>query len=79
MWWGIGIGLFLYVILLLTLGFMTIKNGHAWMFFFGIFPVSLAHRSPYATDEVGVRLSLGSGPELPHRLRQAAQGVLHKA
>jgi hypothetical protein len=36
MWWGIGGGL-LYVILLLTLGLMTLKKGHGWMFFFGIF------------------------------------------
>ena len=38
MWWGIGIGGgILYVILLVTLGVMTLRNGHGWMFFFGIF------------------------------------------
>jgi hypothetical protein len=38
MWWGIGIGGgILYLILAFTLGFMTLKNGHGWMFFFGIF------------------------------------------
>ena len=37
MWWGIGIGVFLYVLLLVTLGVMTLRNGHGWMFFFGIF------------------------------------------
>jgi hypothetical protein len=37
MWWGIGIGVFFYVVLPFTLGFMTIRNGHGWMFFFGIF------------------------------------------
>ena len=37
MWWGIGTGVFLYVILLFTLGFMTLRNGHGWMFLFGIF------------------------------------------
>lgn len=37
MWWGIGIGVVLYVILLFTLGIMTLRNGHGWMFFFGIF------------------------------------------
>jgi len=38
MWWGIGIGgFFLYLILLFTLGLMTLRNGHGWMFFFGIF------------------------------------------
>jgi len=38
MWWGIGIGGFLlYVVVLFTLGFGTLRNGHRWMFFFGIF------------------------------------------
>ena len=38
MWWGIGIGGFiLYVLLLFFLGFRTLRNGHGWMFFFGIF------------------------------------------
>ena len=36
MWWGIGIGGgILYLMLLFTLGFMTIRKGHGWMFFFG--------------------------------------------
>ena len=37
MWWGIGLGIFFYLILAFTLGFMTLRNGHGWMFFFGIF------------------------------------------
>jgi hypothetical protein len=38
MWWGIGIGgAILYLIVLFTLGLMTLRNGHGWMFFFGIF------------------------------------------
>jgi hypothetical protein len=38
MWWGIGIGGgILYLVLLVTLGIMTIRKGHGWMFFFGIF------------------------------------------
>jgi len=38
MWWGIGIGgFFLYLIVLFTLGFGALRNGHGWMFFFGIF------------------------------------------
>ena len=38
MWWGIGIGgAFLYLIVAFTLGLMTLRNGHGWMFFFGIF------------------------------------------
>ena len=35
---GIGIGAaVLYLILLFTLGIMTLRNQHGWMFFFGIF------------------------------------------
>jgi hypothetical protein len=38
MWWGIGIGGgILYVVLLVTLGVLTLRNGHGWMFFLGIF------------------------------------------
>ena len=41
MWWGIGIGgvggVILYVIILWTLGLTTLRKGHGWMFFFGIF------------------------------------------
>jgi len=37
MWWGIGLGGLLYFVLLVTLGVMTLRNGHGWMFFFGIF------------------------------------------
>jgi hypothetical protein len=38
MWWGIGIGFFIvYVVLLITLGVMTLRNGHGWMFVLGIF------------------------------------------
>ena len=38
MWWGIGIGGgILYLALLFTLGLMTLRNGHGWLFFFGIF------------------------------------------
>ncbi len=38
MWWGIGIGgAILYLVLLLTIGLMTLRNGHGWLFFFGIF------------------------------------------
>jgi len=38
MWWGIGIGGgILYLILVFTLGLMTLRNGHGWMFFFGLF------------------------------------------
>jgi len=38
MWWGIGIGAgILYVILLFTLGLMTLRKGHWVMFIIGIF------------------------------------------
>ena len=38
MWWFIGIGgTILYFTLLFTLGLLTLRNGHGWMFFFGIF------------------------------------------
>jgi hypothetical protein len=38
MWWGIGIGGgILYLIVAFTLGLMTLRNGHGWMFFLGIF------------------------------------------
>ena len=38
MWWGIGIGGgILYLVLLITLGVMTLRNGHLWMFIFGLF------------------------------------------
>ena len=38
MWWGIGFGgLFLYLLLLIFLGIRTLRNGHGWMFFLGIF------------------------------------------
>jgi hypothetical protein len=34
MWWGLGL---VYLALLVTLGVMTLRNGHGWLFFFGIF------------------------------------------
>ena len=38
MWWGIGFGgFFLYLVVAFTLGLMTLRNGHGWMFFIGIF------------------------------------------
>jgi hypothetical protein len=38
MWWGIGFGGgILYLFLLFFLGLKTLRNGHGWMFFFGIF------------------------------------------
>jgi hypothetical protein len=36
-WWGIGFGAFFYLLILFTLGLMTLRNGHGFMFFFGIF------------------------------------------
>jgi hypothetical protein len=37
MWWGIGSGIFLYLILAITLGLITLRKGHWVMFLFGIF------------------------------------------
>ena len=37
MWWAIGIGGIVYLMMVLTLGWATLFNGHRWMFFFGIF------------------------------------------
>ena len=37
MWWAIGFGGIIYLIVLLTLGLTTLRKGHGWMFFFGIF------------------------------------------
>jgi hypothetical protein len=38
MWWGIGGGLaVIYLILLITLGVMTLRKGHWIMFIIGIF------------------------------------------
>lgn len=36
MWWGIGSGIFLYLVLLVTLGVMTLRKGHWVMFIIGI-------------------------------------------
>jgi hypothetical protein len=38
MWWAIGIGgMFLYVALTVTVGLITLNNGHGWMFVLGVF------------------------------------------
>jgi hypothetical protein len=37
MWWGIGFGAILYIVLLVTLGVMTLRKGHWVMFVVGIF------------------------------------------
>jgi hypothetical protein len=38
MWWGIGIGgAVLYLVLVFTLGLMTLRKGHWVMFILGIF------------------------------------------
>jgi hypothetical protein len=38
MWWAFGIGgIFLYLLVAFTLGVMTLRNGHGWMFFLGLF------------------------------------------
>ena len=38
MWWGVGIlGFLLYITILFTLGLMTLRKGHGWLFALGIF------------------------------------------
>jgi hypothetical protein len=37
MWWGIGFGALLYLVILFTLGLMTLRKGHWVMFIAGIF------------------------------------------
>lgn len=34
MWYGLGL---IYLALLVTLGVITLRKGHGWLFFFGIF------------------------------------------
>ncbi|MFL5951764.1 MAG: hypothetical protein ACJ74M_09180 [Gaiellaceae bacterium] len=36
MWWGIGFGGLLYIVLLVSLGVTTLRKGHWVMFAFGI-------------------------------------------
>jgi hypothetical protein len=38
MWWGVG-GLYvlIWIVLMVWLGVRTLRNGHGWLFFFGIF------------------------------------------
>ena len=36
MWWGIGFGAFFYLLILFTLGLMTLRKGHWVMFLIGI-------------------------------------------
>ena len=37
MWWGIGFGVFIYLLIAFTLGLMTLRKGHWVMFIIGIF------------------------------------------
>jgi hypothetical protein len=37
MWYGIGFGAILYIVLLITLGVMTLRKGHLVLFIIGIF------------------------------------------
>ena len=40
MWWGIGFGALIYLVILFTLGLMTLRKGHWVMFLIGIvFPL----------------------------------------
>ena len=35
--WYYGLGAVIYIALMLTCGIITLRNGHGWMFIFGIF------------------------------------------
>ena len=37
MWYGLGFGAILYIVLLITLGVMTLRKGHLVLFIIGIF------------------------------------------
>lgn len=38
MWWGIGgVAALIWIVLFIWLGLRTLRNGHGWMFFLGIF------------------------------------------
>jgi hypothetical protein len=37
MWYGVGFYGLLWIILFIWLGLRTLRNGHGWMFFLGIF------------------------------------------
>ena len=37
MWWGIGLGIFFYLILAFTVGMITLTKGHWMLFLVGIF------------------------------------------
>ena len=37
MWYGIGFGALIYLVLLFTCGVLTIRNKHLLMFFLGVF------------------------------------------
>jgi hypothetical protein len=37
MWWGFGLYAVIWIVLMVWLGVRTLRNGHGWLFFFGIF------------------------------------------
>ena len=58
MWWVSDLAAVLYLIVLFTLGLTTLRNGHGWMFFFGILPPRvLANRRLYGADETAAASS----------------------
>ena len=36
MWWGFGLYAVIWIVLMVWLGVRTLRNGHGWLFFFGI-------------------------------------------
>ena len=62
MWRWFGIGGLIYVILLFTLGIMTLRNGHGVdVLLRDLLPAALALRRVHATDQKRVRLTLRLG------------------
>ena len=52
MWWGIGGAFaFLWIILFFWLGLTTLRNGHGWLFFFGLSCRSCGSRRVHAARQ----------------------------
>ena len=52
MWWGIGFGALIWIVLFVWLGIRTLRNGHGWMFFLrNLLPAALDHRGLHAAHE----------------------------
>ena len=67
--WYIGGGI-LYLVLLVTLGILCIRNGHWVLFIVGIFlPVHVAHRRSDASGGPSLATGSSTTPSPPHAQR----------